>query len=56
MAWGNHKKADCQLGKDRTKKQNSSINQVVAQAVLATILNPKWQALMTNMARNMAND
>jgi hypothetical protein len=28
MAWGNHKEADCQLGKDRTNQQNSGINQV----------------------------
>ncbi len=27
-----------------------------AQATLATVLNPEWQALMANMARNMAND
>jgi hypothetical protein len=37
-------------------KQNSGINQVAAQAALATILNPECQALMANMARNMAND
>jgi hypothetical protein len=56
MAWGNHKESDCQLGKDRTDQQNSGINQVAAQAASATILNPKCQALMANMARNMAND
>ena len=56
MAWGNHKEADCQLGNERTNQQNSSINQVAAQAALATVLNPEWQALMANMAPNMAND
>jgi hypothetical protein len=56
MAWGNHKESDCQLGKDHTNRQNSSINQVAAQAASATVLNPEWQALMANMARNMTND
>jgi hypothetical protein len=56
MAWGNHKESDCQLGKDRTNQQNGSINQVAAQAAFTTILNPKWQALMANMARNVADD
>jgi hypothetical protein len=51
-----YKEADCQLGKERMNEQNSGINQVAAQTALATILNPKWQALMANMARNMAND
>jgi hypothetical protein len=55
MAWGNHKEEHCCLGKDHTNQQNSGINQVAAQATLATILNSKWQALMANMARNMAN-
>jgi hypothetical protein len=56
MVWGNHKEADCQLGKDRINKKNSGINQAAAQAASATILNPKWQALMANMACNMAKD
>ncbi len=56
VAWGNQKESDCQHGKDCTDHQIISINQVTAQAALATILNPKWQALMANMARNMAND
>ncbi len=56
MAWGNHKESNCQLGKDRTNQQSSSINQVTAQATSATILNPMWQALMANMACNMANN
>ncbi len=56
MVWGNHKEADCQLCKERMNKQNNGINQVVAQAALATVLNSKWQALMANMACNMAND
>jgi hypothetical protein len=55
MAWGNHKEENCRLGKDRTSQQNSGINQVAAQAALATILNSEWQALMVNMARNVAN-
>ncbi len=38
-----------------TSKTNG-LNQVTAQAASATVLNPKWQALMANMARNMAND
>jgi hypothetical protein len=42
MAWGNHKEADCQLGKERMKEQNNSINQVPAQAALATVLKPSW--------------
>jgi hypothetical protein len=37
-------------------EQNSGLNQVAAQAALETILNPEWQALMANIARNMAND
>jgi hypothetical protein len=41
MAWGNHKEADCQLGKDCTDQQNSGLNQVAAQAALVTILNPE---------------
>jgi hypothetical protein len=56
MAWGNHKESDCQLGKDHTNQQNGGINQVSAQATLATIFNSKWQALMANMARNLANN
>jgi hypothetical protein len=52
MAWGNRKESDCQLGKDRTSQQNSNINQVTTQAASETILNPEWQALMANMARN----
>ncbi len=56
MAWGNHKEGDCQLGKEHIYEQNNSLNQVSAQAALATVLNPEWQALMANMARNMAND
>jgi hypothetical protein len=56
MAWGNHKESDCQLGKDCIDQQNSGINQVAAQAASTTILNPEWQALMENVARNMANN
>jgi hypothetical protein len=56
MAGGNHKEADCQLGKDRTNQQNSGLIQVAAKATLATVLNSDWQALMANMARNMADD
>jgi hypothetical protein len=56
MVWGNHKEELCRLSSERTNLQTNSLSQVAAQAVLATILNPKWQALMTNMARNMAND
>ena len=56
MAWGNHKEELCQLGNECTNQQTSNLNQVAAQATLATVLNPEWQALMANMARNMADD
>jgi hypothetical protein len=56
MAWGDHKEGDCQLGKECISKQNSGLNQVAAQAASATVLDPKWQALMANMACNLAND
>jgi hypothetical protein len=56
MAWGNHKEELCQLSNKRTNQQTNSLNQVAAQAASATILNSKWQALMANMARNMANN
>ena len=56
MAWGNHKEELCQLGNEHTNQQTNNLNQVAAQATLATVLNPKWQALMANMARNMANN
>jgi hypothetical protein len=38
-----------------TSKTNG-LNQVAAQAASATVLNPKRQALMANMARNMADN
>ncbi len=56
MVWGNHKEGDCQLGKEHINKQNSSLNQVAAKAASATVFNPEWQALIVNMACNMAND
>jgi hypothetical protein len=56
MAWGNHKEELCQLGIEHTNQQTSGLNQGVAQAALATVLNPNWQALMANMAHNMVND
>jgi hypothetical protein len=56
MTWGNHKEGDCQFGKECINQQNSGLNQVAAQTALATVLNPEWQALMANMACNMAND
>ena len=56
MAWGNHKEELCRLGNERTNQQTNGLNQVTAQATLASVLNPKWQALMANMARNMANE
>ncbi len=56
MAWGNHKEELCQLGNERTNQQTSGLNQVAAQATLATVFNPEWQALMANMACNMSND
>ncbi len=56
MAWGNHKEELCRLGNERTNQQTRGLNQVAAQAALATVLNPEWQALMANMARNIADD
>jgi hypothetical protein len=56
MAWGNHKEELCRLVNERTNQQTNSLNQDAAQAALATVLNPEWQALMANMARNLAND
>ncbi len=56
MAWGNHKEELCRLGHERTNQQTNGLNQVAAQAALATVLNPEWQALMANMACNMANN
>ncbi len=55
MAWGNHKEELCRLGSEHTSQQTNGLNQVAAQVALATVLNPKWQALMANMARNMAD-
>jgi hypothetical protein len=56
MAWGYHKEGLCQLGNEPTNQQTNNLNQVAAQATLATVLNPKWQALMANMAHNIADD
>jgi hypothetical protein len=56
MAWGNHKEELCRLGHKRTNQLTNNLNQVAAQATLTTVLNSEWQALMANMARNMAND
>jgi hypothetical protein len=56
MAWGNHKEEHCRLDSERTNQQTNGLNQVAAQATSETVLNPEWQALMANMARNMAND
>jgi hypothetical protein len=55
MAWGNHKEGDCSICKECINKQNSGLNQVVAKAALATIINPEWQAQMAIMARYMAD-
>ncbi len=56
MAWGNRKEELCRLGNECTNQQTCGLNQVAAQAALATVLNPEWQALMANMARNMADN
>jgi hypothetical protein len=56
MVWGNHKEELCRLGNECTNQQTNGLNQVTAQVALATVLNTKWQALMANMAQNMAND
>jgi hypothetical protein len=56
MAWGNHKERLCRLGNECTNQQTNSLNQVTAQAASATALNTEWQALMANMAHNMADD
>jgi hypothetical protein len=47
---------NCQLGKDHTDQQKNSINQVAVQAASATFLNLEWQALMANMAHNLAGN
>jgi hypothetical protein len=52
----NHKEELCQLSSERTNQQTNGLNQVTAQAPLASIPNLKLQALMANMARNMANN
>ncbi len=56
MVRGNHKEELCRLGHERTNQQTNGLNQVAAQAASATVLNSKGQALMANMARNMADD
>jgi hypothetical protein len=56
MVWGNHKEELCQLGNEGTNQQTNGLNEVAAQAVSASILKPKWQALMANMARKMADN
>jgi hypothetical protein len=56
MVWGNHKEELCRLGSEHTNQQTEGLNQVAAQATLATVLNPEWQDLMANMARNMADN
>jgi hypothetical protein len=56
MAWGNHMEELRQLSNECTNQQTSGLNQVAAQTTLATVLNPKWQALIANMACNMANN
>ncbi len=56
MAWGNHKEELCRLSNERTNQQTNSLNQVAAQTASAIVLNPEWQALMANIARNMVND
>ncbi len=56
MVWGNHKEELCRLGNERTNQQTHGLNQVAAQAASENVLNHECQALMANMARNMAND
>ncbi len=56
MVWGNHKEELCQLSSEHTNQQTIGLNQVAAQATLATVLHLEGHALMANMARNMAND
>jgi hypothetical protein len=56
MAWSNHKEGLCQLSNECTNQQTNGLDQVTAQTAMATVLNPKWLALMANMARNMANN
>ncbi len=41
MAWGNHKEGLCQLSNEHTNQQTNGLNQVAAQAALATVLNLK---------------
>jgi hypothetical protein len=56
MAWGNHKEELYQFGSECTNPQTNGLNQDTAQAASATVLNPEWQALMANMARNIADN
>jgi hypothetical protein len=56
MVWDNHKEELCRLGNEHTNQQTNGLNQVAAQATLANVVNPEWQALMANMAPNMANN
>ncbi len=57
MAWGVHKLADCCVGQaQKDNKDAHQKKQVTAQAASATVIAPKWAALLANMTRNMANE
>jgi hypothetical protein len=57
MAWGMHKPADCNVGKERAGgAPDAGRNAVAAQAASATVINPSWSALLANMERNMADE
>ncbi len=52
------RKSSADSATSASNQQTNCLNQVAAQAALASVLNPNWQALMAmaNMARNMADD
>ncbi len=57
MAWGVHKPADCHVSQaQKDNKDAHQKKQVTAQAALATVIAPKWAALVANMTCNMADE
>ena len=58
MAWGVHKPSDCRVSQNQKESRapTKTSYQVAARAVLATIMNPQWSALVANITRNMANE
>ena len=57
MAWGVHKPTNCHVGQaQKDNKDAHQKKQVTTQASSATIIAPKWSALVANMTRNMDNE